>query len=271
MNEIVQQLRSAGKRVGCVPTMGALHEGHLSLARASVAATDVTVATLFVNPTQFSPGEDLDKYPRQLQQDLELLGSVGVEYVFCPEADAMYPPGSSTSVSPPKVAKKLEGEFRPTHFGGVATVVLKLLNIVQPDVAFFGQKDFQQVAVIKSMVADLNVPVQIEVCPIVRDADGLALSSRNVYLSDEERKIALSISRTLNEAKSAIDSGQRDGFEVVTEMRQSLIDAGVTSIDYAVVANPDTLETADPIALPAVLLIAVYVGKTRLIDNCIVQ
>ena len=271
MNRVVQQLRSQGKTIGCVPTMGALHQGHLSLALASVEKTDVTVATIFVNPTQFAPGEDLEKYPRQLEEDTQLLADAGVTYVFCPAADAMYPPGSSTSVSPPKIAKRLEGEFRPSHFGGVATIVLKLLNIVQPDVAFFGQKDYQQVAVVRKMVSDLNVPVEIVACPIIRDPDGLAMSSRNVYLSDAERKIALSLSRTIGDAKERIESGSRDGYELVTEMRQSLIDSGVTSIDYVAVADPDTLETSDPIELPVVLLIAAYVGKTRLIDNCVVS
>ncbi len=271
MTRVVEGLRIRGKKVGCVPTMGALHAGHLSLARASVEQTDVTVATIFVNPTQFAPGEDLDKYPRQLAEDADLLAGVGVNYLFCPQTDVMYPPGSSTSVLAPKISKRLEGEFRPTHFGGVATIVLKLLNIVGPHVAYFGQKDYQQVAVIRKMVTDLNVPVEIVACPIIRDPDGLAMSSRNVYLSAEQRQIALSISGTLREAKERIESGNRDGYEMVTEMRQRLIDSGVTSIDYVAVANPDTLETADPIELPVVLLIAVYVGKTRLIDNCIVD
>jgi pantoate--beta-alanine ligase len=251
--------------------MGALHEGHLSLARESMTQMDVTVATIFVNPTQFAPGEDLDKYPRTLEADLSLLGNEGVQYVFCPGSETMYPPNSSTSVNPPKVSRKLEGEFRPSHFGGVATIVLKLFNIVEPDIAFFGQKDFQQVCVIKQMVADLDVPVKIHVCPIVRDSDGLALSSRNVYLSKEEREIALTISSTLNHVESQISAGQRDGFEVVTEMRQMLIDGGVSSIDYAAIVNPETLETSDPIELPVALLIAVYVGKTRLIDNCVIE
>ena len=268
---LTEGLRREGKTVGCVPTMGALHEGHLSLARESVADTDITIVTIFVNPTQFAPGEDLDSYPRQLDDDLELLGEVGVQYVFCPQAETMYPPGSSTSVTPPKISRKLEGEFRPTHFGGVATIVLKLFNIVGPDVAFFGQKDFQQVAVVKQMVRDLNVPVEVRTCPIVRDSDGLALSSRNVYLSKEEREIALTLSRTLDQLRTQIRGGQRDGFEVVTEMRQMLIDGGVSSIDYAAVVDPMTLESSDPIQLPVALLIAVYVGKTRLIDKCVVE
>jgi len=270
MRALVGRLKQQGKTVGCVPTMGALHEGHLSLARASVAETDVTVATIFVNPTQFAPGEDLGKYPRQLADDLKMLGEAGVDYVFNPETETMYAPGSSTAVSPPKISRKLEGEFRPTHFGGVATIVLKLFNIVGPDVAFFGQKDFQQVAVAKQMVRDLNVPVEIRACPIVRAEDGLALSSRNVYLSDEERTIGLTLNKTLDHVRKQIEDGQRDGFEVVTEMRQMLIDGGVSSIDYAAVVNPETLESSDPIELPVALLIAVYVGKTRLIDNCIV-
>lgn len=271
MSTVVRQLRQAGKTIGCVPTMGALHDGHISLARESVQQTDVTVATIFVNPTQFSAGEDLEKYPRHLEQDLAMLAEQGVQYAFCPTAETMYPAGSSTTVTAPKVARKLEGEFRPSHFGGVATVVLKLFNIVMPDVAFFGQKDFQQVCVIQQMVTDLNVPVKIHVCPIVREPDGLAMSSRNVYLSPEEREIALVVNATLQHVAAQIRDGQRDGFEVVTEMRQMLIDGGISSIDYAAVVNPETLETSDPIELPVALLIAVYVGKTRLIDNCVVD
>lgn len=270
MRSTSDRLKLEGKTIGCVPTMGALHEGHLSLAKASVATTDITVATIFVNPTQFAPGEDLSKYPRQLDDDLEMLGEVGVDYVFCPDETTMYPEDSSTSVTPPKVSRKLEGEFRPTHFSGVATVVLKLFNIVGPTKAFFGQKDFQQVAVVKQMVRDFNVPIEIETCPIVRDEDGLALSSRNAYLSKEERESALCINRTLFHVQKQIEDGQRDSFEIVTEMRQMLIDGGVTSIDYVAVVNPNTLESCDPVTLPVSLLIAVYVGKTRLIDNCVV-
>lgn len=271
MRSITDRLKREGKTIGCVPTMGALHEGHLSLARASVEATDITVATIFVNPTQFAPGEDLSKYPRQLDADLEMLGEVGVDYVFFPKEKTMYPEDSSTSVSPPKVSRKLEGEFRPTHFSGVATIVLKLFNIVGPTLAFFGQKDFQQVAVVKQMVRDFNVPVEIRTCPIIRDEDGLALSSRNAYLSTEEREHALCINRTLFHIKEQIEDGQRDSFEIVTEMRQMLIDGGVTSIDYVAVVNPDTLESCDPVTLPVSLLIAVYIGNTRLIDNCVVS
>ena len=251
--------------------MGALHEGHLSLVRRSVDQTDVTIATIFVNPTQFSKTEDLSVYPRPLERDLELLASIGADVAFVPSEDEMYPPGSSTTVTPPAVSGSLEGEFRPTHFSGVLTVVLKLFNIAQADIAFFGRKDYQQSMVIRKMVEDLNVPIRIEVCPIVRYPDGLAMSSRSVYLSSEEREIALSLKRTLDLAETQIKEGQRDGFEVITEMRQSLIDGGVTSIDYAVVADPNTLETLDPIQLPCVILIAAQVGTTRLIDNCVVE
>jgi pantoate--beta-alanine ligase len=227
--------------------------------------------TVFVNPTQFAPGEDLARYPQTLDDDIAKLKAEGVKYVFAPTRDEMYPEGFSTGVVPPAVAKRLEGEFRPTHFAGVATVVLKLLNLTQADIAFFGQKDFQQVIVVKQMVEDLNVPTEIRICDIVRDDDGLALSSRNAYLTDEQRRTALSLNQTLDHVEQQILAGQRDGFEVITEMRQMLIDAGVESIDYAVVANPGTLETVDPIEFPVVALIAAYVGNTRLIDNRVIE
>lgn len=252
--------------------MGALHQGHLSLVRASLEMTDVTIVTIFVNPTQFAPGEDLDAYPRTLDSDIQKLETCGGDVVvFAPLESEMYPADATTQITPPAISKKLEGEFRPAHFGGVATIVLKLLNVTRADVAFFGQKDFQQVAVVKQMVKDLNVATKIHVCPIARAEDGLALSSRNAYLSPEEREIALSINRTLDAIENEIKSGLTDGFEVITEMRQSLIDAGVESIDYAIVADPATLETRDPIELPVVALVAVYVGKTRLIDNRVIE
>ena len=273
LSQHVKKLKSNQETIGVVPTMGALHQGHLSLVERSLTQTDKTIVTVFVNPTQFAANEDLDKYPRTLESDLENLQTMeGAEKiaVFAPTNEEVYPADFSTQVQPPKVSKKLEGEFRPSHFGGVATVVLKLLNMTQATFAFFGQKDFQQVAVIKQMVKDLNVPTQIVTCPIVRDPDGLAMSSRNAYLSTEHRIIALSISKTLNEIEKQISGGLRDGFEVITEMRQMLIDGGVDSIDYAIIANPETLETSDPIELPAVALIAVHVGSTRLIDNRVI-
>ena len=271
LKRLVSDLKSDRKTIGVVPTMGALHEGHLSLARTSVSQTDITIATIFLNPTQFAPGEDLATYPKPLEADVAMLDEVGVDYVFAPSNEEIYPPGFTTSVTPPKIAKPLEGEFRPTHFSGVATVVLKLLKLTQADIGYFGQKDFQQVMVIKQMVNDLNVPTEIVVCPIVRESDGLALSSRNVYLSKEQRQVALSLSRTLDHVEAQIGAGLRDGFEAITEMRQMLIDAGVDSIDYAILADPNTLKTNDPIELPVVALIAAYVGKTRLIDNRLIE
>lgn len=270
LHELTDGFRKANKTIGLVPTMGALHEGHLSLVRQSLEEMDETIVTIFVNPSQFAPGEDLDQYPRTLEQDLEQLAHVGAKHVFVPDSSLMYPPGFSTSIVPPQVAAVLEGEFRPTHFSGVATVVLKLFNMSRADVAFFGQKDYQQVCVIQAMVEDLNVNTQVRVCPIVRESDGLALSSRNRYLDADQRKTALVLHKTLQHVRDLITSGQNDGFEVVTEMRQMLIDGGVDSIDYAVVADPATLETADFIDGKVVALIAAYVGKTRLIDNLII-
>jgi len=263
------QVRSM--RVGLVPTMGALHEGHLSLARQANEQCELTVVSIFVNPTQFAPGEDLAKYPRTLEQDVAMLGEVGVDLVFHPGVEEMYPSDCSTSVVPPSLATQLEGEFRPTHFAGVCTIVLKLLNAVQPDAAYFGQKDFQQAAVIKQLVVDLNVPVEIEVCPIVRDEDGLALSSRNRYLNEQQREIALVLNRTLRYVADEIRDGETDGHLLMAEMRQRLIDAGVTSVDYAVICAPKNLAILDQIAKPAVALIASHVGETRLIDNLLID
>lgn len=271
LKQFVADCRGHRKTIGIVPTMGALHAGHLSLVKASLSQADVTIVTIFVNPTQFAPTEDLAAYPRHLDNDLQQLEQLGDIVVFAPSEAEVYPADATTRVIPPTISKKLEGEFRPTHFAGVATVVLKLLNMTQADKAFFGQKDFQQVAVVKQMVKDLNVPCEICTCPIVRDADGLALSSRNAYLSEEERVIALTLNKTLDEIESMVKSGLTDGFEVITEMRQMLIDGGVDVIDYAIVANSVDLETSDPISLPVVALIAAHVGKTRLIDNRIIE
>ena len=267
LSEVVRGLRGSGRSIGVVPTMGALHEGHLSLARASLADNDETIATIFLNPTQFAPQEDLSRYPTTLESDVERLAAEGVRYIFAPSREEVYPKDFTTNVAPPAVGRRLEGEFRPTHFGGVVTVVLKILNMTCADKAYFGQKDYQQAMVIRQVVRDLNVPTEIRVCPIIRDEDGLALSSRNVFLSPEQRGIALSLNKTLLHVEAQIKSGQRDGFEVVTEMRQMLIDSGVERIDYAIIAHPDSLEMADPIVLPSVALIAAYVGETRLLDN----
>ena len=269
--KLVESLKSNGKRIGVVPTMGALHEGHLSLVRESLRQADETIVTIFINPSQFDAGEDLAKYPQSLESDLELLAGEGVVHVFAPTAEEVYPKSFSTTVVPPEVSKKLEGEFRPTHFAGVATVVLKLINMTRADVAFFGQKDFQQQVVIKQMVQDLNVPVKVHVCPIVRDEDGLALSSRNAYLSKEERAIGLTLSQTLGHVKVQVEQGQRDGYELIGEMRQMLIDGGVTSVDYAMIAYPDSLDMMELVEFPVVAMLAAYVGETRLIDNCLIE
>ena len=251
--------------------MGALHAGHISLAHSACEQADVTIATIFVNPTQFAAGEDLEKYPRTLEADVEQLSQAGIDYVFAPQPDEVYPGGFSTYVDPPEIAKPFEGEHRPTHFSGVTTVVLKLLNMTGADKAFFGQKDYQQMLVVRQMVNELNVPCEIVSCPIVRDQDGLALSSRNRYLSKEERQQALSLSKTLQLAESLIRDGERDTHVIMNEMKQSLIDGGVDSIDYAMVANADDLTIPDEITLPVVCLLAAQVGSTRLIDNCVVQ
>ena len=257
--------------IGLVPTMGALHAGHLSLVEHSRQQCDVTIASIFVNPKQFAAGEDLGKYPKPLQDDLQALEQLGTDIVFLPSEDEIYPAGYSCRVTVPDVGRKLEGESRPSHFGGVVTVVMKLFQMTMADVAFFGQKDYQQCLVVKHMVRDLNVPIDIQVCPTVRDPDGLAMSSRNVYLSDQERQAGLSLSRTLRETQQAIVQGDTDGRALMAEMTQSLIEGGVTETDYAVVADPDTLELMDTVTLPAVLLVAAKVGTTRLLDNFIVE
>jgi pantoate--beta-alanine ligase len=267
LRQALQEIRQQHDCLGVVPTMGALHDGHLSLVRHSRERCAATVVTIFVNPAQFAAGEDLDQYPRPEQQDLRLLHEAEVDLVFLPDAEQVYPPHCTTQVSPPHVAKTLEGAIRPTHFAGVATVVLKLFNLTGADVAFFGQKDYQQSLVVKHMVRDLNLPVEIVVCPVVRDTDGVALSSRNAYLSREEREIARSLHRTLGAAAERILHGHRDGQVLMQEMTGQLEDAGVSQVDYAVIADTETLEPMTEVTLPAVLLVAARVGQTRLIDN----
>ena len=264
-------LRGAGKTIGLVPTMGALHEGHLSLVRRARSECEVVVATVFVNPTQFGPSEDLAKYPRTLDRDLELLSAERCDLVFAPPPQEVYPAGFSTYVEPPAVAAPLEGKFRPGHFRGVATVVLKLFNLIPADVAYFGQKDYQQSLVIRHMVRDLNLPLKIVVCPIVREAGGLALSSRNRYLSSNERQQALSLSWSLQRAEELARAGQRDAAAIAAAMREELTRAGIERIDYATVADAATLEELNLLDRPAVALVACFVGATRLIDNCLLQ
>ncbi len=225
--------------IGFVPTMGALHDGHLSLVRRAKSQCDVCVVSIFVNPTQFAPNEDLSRYPRPLERDLELIAGEGADAVFLPTSAVMYPPGFGSYVMPPPVGLPLEGQSRPEHFRGVTTVVLKLLQIIPADAAFFGQKDYQQLRVIQDMVRDLNVPTEIVSCPIVRDEDGLAMSSRNRYLSDEQRIIALSLSRALDRAAGCIACGETDIAKIEQLMKNEL--SGCDSIDYAVVVDTKTL------------------------------
>jgi pantoate--beta-alanine ligase len=271
LNDALAAARADHRRIGLVPTMGALHEGHLSLVRAAAAECDIRVATIFVNPTQFGPQEDFTRYPRTLSADLELLAVERVHVVFAPTENDMYPPGSSTAVEPPAEATPFEGRCRPGHFRGVSTIVLKLLNLVRPQVAYFGQKDYQQSLVIRRMVEDLNVPAQIRVCPTVREADGLAMSSRNKYLNASERQRAVAISRSLAEGKSRIELGERSAAVVRDRMLAVLANAGITRIDYVAVADSETLVELDTISSAVVLLIAAFVGETRLIDNMLVR
>ncbi|MBR5627521.1 MAG: pantoate--beta-alanine ligase [Thermoguttaceae bacterium] len=263
-------LKKQGKRIGLVPTMGALHYGHLSLAITSKNECDVTVVSDFVNPTQFAPGEDFDKYPRTLDNDIELLTHIGVDFVFAPSAAAMYPRGFKANVHVGGVSEVLEGSFRPTHFDGVCTVVLKLFNISGADVAYFGQKDFQQVAVVKKMVSDLNLSTEIVSCPIIREKDGLAMSSRNKYLSPTERENATVLYRSLETAREIIESGVRDAKQVRETVRQMIEAVPDTKIDYICIADPDTLGEMSSIAGNVVILLAVRFGSTRLIDNIVV-
>ncbi len=271
LRQFVARARAAGKTVGLVPTMGALHEGHLSLARASSAECDVTIVTIFVNPTQFGPNEDFEKYPRTLETDIDALSDCDVDLVFAPSSEEVYPAGSSTVVEPPQVAELLEGECRPEHFRGVTTIVLKLFNMATADVAYFGQKDYQQALVIRHMVRDLNVPVRVCVCPIVREPDGLAMSSRNRYLDDQQRRQALALSASLNLAEREVRRGEGEAAAITAGMRQVLMDAGIEQIDYVAFADPDTLEPVAGAWDSAVALIAAYVGDTHLIDNCRIE
>ncbi len=263
----IDQLRMQGKRVGVVPTMGALHEGHLSLVRRAKQECDVAIATIFVNPAQFGPNEDFQKYPRTLEGDLDQLRSSGCDVVFTPTNDQMYPSGHTTFVDPPIVANDWEGKIRPGHFRGVATIVLKLFQIIPAHVGYFGRKDYQQVAVIRAMVRDLNLPITIEACETIREPDGLAMSSRNRYLSAEERHRALGLSRALRAGQALIEQGCTSGPVVEQAMQSELISAPVDSIDYAALVHPETLERVESIGGPVVGIIAARVGSTRLIDN----
>jgi len=252
---------------GLVPTMGALHEGHLSLVRRARAENDHVGVSIFVNPTQFGPNEDLSEYPRPIERDLQLLSDRGVDLVWTPPPEIVYPPGFQTYVTVENVTQPLEGTHRPNHFRGVATVVAKLFNVFTPDRAYFGQKDAQQAVVVKRMAADLNFPLEIVVCPTVREPDGLAISSRNLYLSGEERKAATVLYRALSAAKEAFDNGERDGEKLRAIMSSIMASEPLARADYVSAADPDTLAELNRVHNGVLLSMAVRIGGTRLIDN----
>lgn len=269
--QLSRQFRSKGARLGLVPTMGALHEGHLSLVRAAKANSDVVAVSIFVNPTQFGPNEDFARYPRNLEKDCELLEREGVSLVFAPSVEEMYPRSAVTSITVEGLSERLCGKSRPGHFRGVATVVAKLFNIVEPDIAFFGQKDAAQVAVIKRMVRDLNMPVQIEVCPIVRENDGLALSSRNAYLSPDERKMALVLHASLQRAQKLFDDGERAAPKIAAEAKKAFVWQPAVRLDYFEIVDPESLEPVETITQKSLVAVAAFVGNTRLIDNLLLE
>ena len=264
------RLSYAGK-VGLVPTMGYLHEGHLSLVRRAREECDHVVVSIFVNPTQFAPKEDLSKYPRDIGRDLSLLEPLGVDLAWMPTAEIMYPSGFQTWVDVETITSPLEGAMRPGHFRGVTTVVAKLFNAVQPHNAYFGQKDAQQAAVIRQMTRDLNFPVEVVVCPIVREPDGLAMSSRNIYLDHEQRKAATVLSRALQTAKEAYEKGERNAEKIRRKMREVLAAEPLANVQYVSCADYDTLEELDTVTGKALLSMAVFIGKTRLIDNIVLE
>ena len=271
MHAASRQAQAAGRTIGFVPTMGALHEGHLSLVRAAKQKCDIVVVSIFVNPTQFGPNEDFTRYPRTIDRDCELLKNTAADFLFAPSTEEMYPSGAVTYVTVEGLSDRLDGLSRPGHFRGVTTIVSKLFNIVQPDVAYFGQKDAAQLAVIRKMVRDLNFPVEIIACPIIREPDGLAMSSRNIYLTPEERKSALALSRSLQEVEKLFQRGNRNVEELISAGKQTLAEEPGIKLDYLSLVNPDTLEDIRQLNQPALVAVAACVGKTRLIDNIILN
>lgn len=270
LRQRISAARTAGKRVALVPTMGALHAGHVSLVEAARRDCGVVITSIFVNPTQFAPGEDYERYPRDLEGDCALLGPAGCSIVFAPSVETMYPAGSETSIDVGSVARPLEGESRPTHFAGVATVVMKLFQLAPADAAYFGRKDYQQTLVVERMVRDLNVPIELAVCPIVREPDGLAMSSRNAYLSPEERCRALAIHASLRLAEQLVGRGERDAQQIREAALALLAESDITP-EYVAIVREGTLEPLEVVEGPAVIAIAARVGKTRLIDNLVLQ
>ena len=268
---LVKAARSAGEKVGFVPTMGALHIGHISLIEAAVKECDFVVVSIFVNPTQFGEGEDFEKYPRPLEADLDICRKGGVDVVFVPTAEEIYPAENITWVNVEKLTETLCGRSRPGHFRGVATVCAKLFNIVAPDVAFFGQKDAQQAVVIKRMVADLNMPLKIVVCPTVRERSGLAVSSRNKYLTEEQKKDATLIYKSLQKCREMIEAGTTDAGVIISEMKKVLNQAPSIEIEYASIVDAESLQKLDKIIGEVLAAVAVRIGPARLIDNILVD
>jgi pantoate--beta-alanine ligase len=268
---VARALKASGKKLGLVPTMGALHEGHLSLVRLAKQQCDAVAVSIFVNPKQFGPNEDFAKYPRAFERDQRMLEAEGVDLLFAPPVEEMYPPGSTTSVNVEGLSERLDGISRPGHFRGVTTVVSKLFHIVEPNKAFFGQKDAAQVAIIKRMVRDLDLPLEIVVGPIVRELDGLAMSSRNAYLTPSERKQALVLSRALRAVEAQVDKRETNTNRLVDVAKQTFAEEPGVRVDYIAVVDPDILDPIDDVRKGALIAVAAYVGRTRLIDNVVVE
>jgi pantoate--beta-alanine ligase len=271
MKEDARKARSDSRIVGLIPTMGALHAGHLALVQRARLECSQVVTSIFVNPKQFGANEDLAKYPRTFEADAENLAAAGVDSIFAPEAADVYPKGFGTYVTVEGLSERLEGRSRPGHFRGVATVVLKLLEIVQPHYAYFGRKDAQQVRIISQMVRDLNLGTEIVTCPVVREADGLALSSRNAYLSVAERAAAIVLHRALTAARDELAAGMRDALHLQSVLRKVLGEQPLAAVDYAEIVDSDTFEPVTRVARPCYVVLAVFIGKTRLIDNLYIQ
>jgi pantoate--beta-alanine ligase len=263
--------RASSKRLGLVPTMGALHEGHMSLVRAANAQCDAVAVSIFVNPTQFGPTEDLSKYPRQFDQDCRLLEKEGVEILFAPSVEEIYPDRQVTWVLVEDLSEKLDGRSRPGHFRGVTTIVAKLFHILEPGAAFFGQKDAAQLAVIRRMVQDLNFPIEIVACPIVREPDGLAMSSRNAYLNREERAQALVLQRSLQRARQEFQAGERITAKLIAIATEVFTREPQVALDYFEIVDPETLDPVERISQETLVAVAAYVGSTRLIDNIVLN
>jgi len=271
MKEYARGARAEGRVIGLVPTMGALHEGHTALVKRARQECSRVIASVFVNPKQFGPNEDYKKYPRDLEKDAEKLAAVGVDVLFAPATADVYPDRFRTYVNVEGISERLEGRSRPGHFRGVATVVLKLFEIVQPHFAYFGRKDAQQVRIIGEMTRDLNLDAEIVVCPVVREPDGLALSSRNAYLSAEERKASTVLHRALVAARNELSAGVRDAMQLQTVMRRILEAEPLARVDYAEIVSADTFEPVVRVTRPSYALLAVFIGKTRLIDNLLIE